>query len=168
MSLSRVLPILCSVMLTSCAETPEAPAPIPPTQLTLQINAGKQLNPDAAGKASPVLLRIYELREQSGFAAADFFMLFDKEQVALGGDLLRKQELLIKPGEQKTLPIDPAADTRKIGFFAAFRKLDDAQWRALAPLVPHQNNTVTLDMDRNVLSAKATAVDPAPPAPAEP
>ncbi len=168
MPLFRLLPTLFSIMLASCAETPELPPPAPPTQLTVQINAGKQLNPDAAGKASPVLLRIYELREQSAFAAADFFMLFDKEQAALAGDLLRKQELLVKPGEQKTLPIDPAADTRKIGFFAAFRKLDDAQWRALAPLVLHQNNTIILEMDRNVLGAKASAVEPAAATPAGP
>lgn len=162
MLLQRMLPILFSLTLLACADTPEKPAPLPPTRVDLEINGGKIINPDAEGKAAPVVLRIYELREQSSFQGADFFALFDKEQSTLASDLVRKQEIWIKPGENKTLQIMPDADTRMLGFFAAFRKLDNAGWRSLVALTAHQNNAVTLKLDGNALSASNIATPPAP------
>lgn len=157
---TRLLPQLPLLLMLGCAETPEQPAPLPPTQVDLKIESAPMINPDTDGKAAPVLLRVYELREQSSFNGADFFALFDKEQATLAADLVRKQELLIKPGENKAIHIEPAADTRSLGFFAAFRKLDNAQWRAVAPVVAHQNNTVTLKIKGNTLAADASAEPP--------
>jgi len=162
MSLPRLLPILLVFVLTACASDPEQPAPLPPTLVNLQLESGALINPDASGKAAPVLLRIYELREHSNFAGADFFALFDKEQATLAGELLRKQELLIKPGETKILPIEPGADTRFLGFFAAFRKLDNAQWRNLATLKLHQTNSILLKIEGNTLAVKESEPEAAP------
>lgn len=162
MWLRRLPPILLTLLLLACADTPEQPAPPPPTLVDIQINSAKLINPDADGKASPVVLRIYELREESGFVGADFFALFEKEQAVLAADLVRKQELVIRPGENKTLKIEPDTGTRLLGFFAAFRKLDNAGWRSLAVLTAHQNNAVVLKLDGNVLSASHTATPPEP------
>ena len=149
----RLLTGLLILCLSACAGSPaEPPPPLPPTVLNLQIQTGMHVNPDAAGKAAPVVLRLYELREQSSFLGADFFPLFDKEQATLAADLVRKQEFVIKPGESRPLQIETAADTRFIGFFAAFRELDHAQWRSVAPLVLHQNNAVILKLENNELA----------------
>jgi type VI secretion system protein VasD len=143
-----------------CAgEPPAPPPPAPPTLLSLELNSKQNVNPDVSGKGAPVLLRIYELKDQTNFNGADFFALFDKEKAVLGGDLLRKQEFLLKPGETKTLQIEPGAETRYIGFFAAFRQLDNAQWRVIAPLALHQTNTLLLKLDTNQL---AVTVQPNP------
>ena len=134
-----------------CASAPPEPVVVPPTLLNLQISATPNTNPDGFGKAQPVLLRIYELREQSNFSGADFFSVFDKEQATLAADLVKKQEFLLTPGENKSLSFETAADTRFIGIFSAFRLLDTAQWRVIAPLVLHQNNVVKLSIDKNQL-----------------
>lgn len=137
------------------------PAPLPPTMIQLDIDSQPVINPDVSGKASPVLLRIYELRESNNFMGADFFALFDKEQATLAADLVRKQELWLKPGEHKTLQLQPANDTRQLGFFAAFRKLDDAQWRALSsPLTANQPNTLTLKVKGNALTMEPGPATP--------
>ncbi|CAD6872783.1 type VI secretion system lipoprotein TssJ [Methylomonas fluvii] len=167
MLLARLLPVFFASLLAACAEVPEQPAPPPPTVVELTLNSTASINPDADGKASPVVLRIYELREQSGFNGADFFAIFDKEQATLAADLVRKQELVIKPGENKSLRIEPAADTRILGFFAAFRKLDNAGWRTLTELKAHQNNAVLLKLDANSLTVTNTPTEPAPAAPKE-
>jgi type VI secretion system protein VasD len=167
MFLIKMLPIVFMALLASCAETPEQPAPPPPTVVELTLNSSASINPDADGKASPVVFRIYELREQSGFTGADFFAIFDKEQATLAADLVRKQELVIKPGEHKTLRIEPAADTRVLGFFAAFRKLDNAGWRTFTELKAHQNNAVLLKLDANSLTVTNTPTEPAAAAPKE-
>lgn len=114
------------------------PPPPPPTRVELKIEAAGDINPDAQGQASPVMLRVYELKGDANFNNADFFALYDKEQSALAGDLAHKQEFLLKPGESKDLLIDPQADTEFIGVFAAFRKLDTAQWRVSAPIASHK------------------------------
>lgn len=158
------LPLISlALLLTACADTPEQPAPPPPTLVDLQINSAKLINPDADGKASPVVLRVYELREQTGFVGADFFALFDKEQATLAADLVRKQELVVRPGENITVKIEPDSDTRMLGFFAAFRKLDNASWRSMAILTVHQNNLVELKLDGNKMTASITATPPEPP-----
>ena len=145
-----------AVFCFGCASEPPAPPPpVPPTTVSLQLNSEQNVNPDVSGKGAPVLLRVYELKDQANFNGADFFALFDKEKAVLAGDLLRKQEFLLKPGEAKTLQVEPGADARFIGFFAAFRQLDNAQWRVIAPLTLHQANTLILKMDSNQLVVTA-------------
>jgi len=151
----RVLTLIFfNLLLQGCARTPPPEPPPPPTIVNLQIESAADINPDGFGKASPVMLRIYELRETSAFGSADFFALFDKEQATLAADLARKQELLLKPGDSKTLSIEPGADVRNLGFFAAFRQLDTAQWRAIAPVSAHQTRTFTVKLKGNQLSVQ--------------
>lgn len=146
-----ILPIL---MLSGCASAPTPEPPPPPTIVNLQIETAADINPDASGKPSPVMLRIYELREVSAFNAADFFALFDKEQATLAADLVHKQEMLIKPGETKSLTMQPGADVRNVGFFAAFRQLDTAQWRAIAPVNAHQTASYSVKIKATQLSVE--------------
>lgn len=151
----RVLTLIFfNLLLQGCASTPPPEPPPPPTIVNLQIESAADINPDGFGKASPVMLRIYELRETSAFGSADFFALFDKEQATLAADLARKQELLLKPGDSKTLSIEPGADVRNLGFFAAFRQLDTAQWRAVAEVGAHQTRTFTVKLKGNQLSVQ--------------
>lgn len=144
--------LLLIVFLCGCASTPEPPPPIPPTKIHLQINAGNAINLDLAGKGAPLLMRIYELREESNFNGTDFYALFDKEKAVLANDLVRKQEFLLKPGDSKMLDFEPATDTRYLAAFAAFRQLDNAQWRQIQSLTLHQDNVLKINIDNNVLA----------------
>ena len=161
MTVRALLWVLFSFMMCGCASTPEPEPPPPPTVINLQIESGAVINPDSSGHAAPVMLRIYELRETSGFDSADFFALFDREQATLAADLVRKQEMLIKPGESKTLTIKPDDDVRAVGFFAAFRQLDTAQWRAVAPVTAHETRSLAVKLDANRLTVQP--VEPTPP-----
>ncbi|MEY4719245.1 MAG: type secretion system lipoprotein TssJ [Pseudomonadota bacterium] len=153
MFVTRFLSVVFLLLLCACAaDAPIPPTPLPPTVIQLDIDSQPLINPDASGKASPVLLRIYELRETNNFLGSDFFALFDKEQATLAADLVRKQEVWLKPGEHQTLQLQAASDTRSIGFFAVFRKLDDAQWRAWSSLTPHQLNLLRLTINGNRLT----------------
>jgi type VI secretion system protein VasD len=148
--------ILFNLLLLGCADapspepTPPLPPP-PPTVVNLQIESATDINPDGRGVASPVMLRIYELREISTFNSADFFALFDKEQATLAADLAHKQEFFLKPGDSKTLTIEPGTDVRSLGFFAAFRQLDTAQWRAVTPVMAHQTLSIKVKLQGNEL-----------------
>lgn len=144
-----------SALLLGCAsEPPQPPAPPPPTVVELQIEADAQLNPDASGLTSPVMLRIYQLKEASNFNGADFFALLEKEQPTLAGTLAHKQEMLVKMGESKKIILKPDNDSHVIGFFASFRQLDTAQWRASAEIVANQTQQITLKLKDNRLSVE--------------
>lgn len=162
------LVLMCGALLHGCASDPLPPEPPPPpTVINLQIEAGGDINPDIDGRGSPVMLRIYELKEVSVFNSADFFALFDKEQATLSSDLVRKQEFLLKPGETKALILEPGTDVKNIGFFAAFRQLDTAQWRALAPVKPHQTISFKLKIKASELSVEPLEQPVALPPPKE-
>lgn len=142
-------------LLTGCASDP-APQPVslPPTLLQLQIVVGSEVNPDTSGLPSPILLRIYELKESSSFNASDFFGLFNDDKTILSGDLVHKNELILKPGEIKQLDIQPEDAVKSLGVFAAFKQLDDAQWRNSIVFESHQSQKVAIKINRNHLSAE--------------
>lgn len=168
MNVRCVLPsILLSTTLGGCGlfgAKEESPPPPPPTRVELKIDAAGDLNPDGEGHASPLLLRVYELKEISAFNSADFFALYDKEQAVLAGDLARKREFLLKPGEKQTLNLEPAADTRFVALFAAFRRLDTAQWRASSPIVAQKTTMLEAKVQGTALTLRAVDSEPAKPA----
>ena len=148
--------MLVNLCLMGCTSNPPVqPPPPPPTVINLQFESAANLNADSRGNGAPVMLRVYELREQSNFNTADFFALFNNEKATLGADLIRKQELLLQPGETKTLSLSPDDAAQSVGFFAAFRALDTAKWRALVDVKAHQTQTIHLKLDNNQLLLNA-------------
>ncbi len=116
------------MLLSSCASNkPAKPAPA-----HAEIVASGELNPDTSGRASPVVLRLFQLREDGEFAGADFFALYDKEKEVLGASLISREEYVLSPGEDRKLDLPVSADARFIGVIAAFRDIRSAQWRALS------------------------------------
>lgn len=123
-----------SVLAAGCAKPP---APIT-TPVNLQLVGATDMNPDTRGRASPMALRVYALKTSSAFDSADFFALFEKDTATLGGDLIKKEEVLLKPGESHPLAFVLQADAMALGILAAYRDLSRAQWRQTIPLVPGQ------------------------------
>lgn len=151
--MKRFVFVIClNLCLMGCTSNPPVqPPPPPPTVINLKIEPAANLNADIKGNGAPVMLRVYELREPAGFNTADFFALFNNEKTTLGADLVRKQELLLQPGEAKTLSLSPDDTVQSVGFFAAFRTLDTARWRALVDVKTHQTQTLRLKLDNNQL-----------------
>jgi type VI secretion system protein VasD len=119
----------------------------PPVQVAISLEAGAKVNPDVGGRASPVIVRIYELKSPVAFQAADFFTLFDKESQALGADLIGRDEYQLKPGERVLFARPLRPGTRVVAAVAAFRDLERSTWKAvlLIPTAPPQGVTVQVD-----------------------
>ena len=149
-----------NLSLLGCASDP--PEPPPPTIVNLQIEASENVNADSNGNGAPVMVRIYELSGQSNFNATDFFGLFNDDQAALGADLNHKQDFLLRPSESKKLTIKPDDDVQSLGFFAAFRKLDTATWRALVQVQPNQTQSYIVKLIDNQLTAELVKPEPEP------
>lgn len=136
-------------LLTGCGLFgPKAPAPAaPPPKLVLSLVAAAHLNPDANGRASPVVLRLYELKSAAQFGSADFLLLFDQDRAALASDIVTREEFVMRPGESKSISKPLAPETKAIAVMAAFRDVERARWRAVSMLTPGKDNVVTVVID---------------------
>jgi type VI secretion system protein VasD len=105
------------------------------------------VNPDAGGRPSPVVVRVYQLQSDTKFAEADFFALFDTEQQVLGEDLLSREEVTLAPGERKPLHLEVKDGVKFIGAVAAYRDIRNSRWRVLQP-APTKNLLDVFRKDR--------------------
>ncbi|MCB5206525.1 type VI secretion system lipoprotein TssJ [Methylovorus mays] len=59
-----------------------------PTRLILKLEASGDVNPDQTGRASPIKVRIYELKDSAVFADADYFSIDNTDKTLLAADML--------------------------------------------------------------------------------
>ena len=133
------------------------PAPVPPTLVNVAASAKADANAaggDAVG--SPVSIRIYQLVSPDGFEAAQFFPLFNGDAAVLKDDLVKRDDLLLAPGEAKTLALAPADRVTAIGVFAAYRDYENVTWRAVAAVPAHKTSTLTVVADKAGVTARIT------------
>ncbi len=140
-----ILIAACGVMLATiaCASSPPKPAR---TRLTVAATA--DTNPDANGRPSPVVVRVYQLKADTAFNAAEFFALFDDEMKVLGPDLIGRNEYTVAPSERRTLEMDVSADAKFVGILAAYRDIRNAQWRTIVQ-APLKKDDVTIAVERS-------------------
>ena len=101
------------------------------SQIQLSISSTADLNPDTRNRPSPVSVRIYGLKAAAAFEAADFFSLFEKDTATLGADIVRREDLFLRPGETKTLELSLPADAKVLAVLVAYRDLERARWRVV-------------------------------------
>ena len=126
-----------------------------PTRIEAAIVAAPDLNPDTSGRASPLVVRLYQLKSPVAFNNASFFALFDSDADALGQDLQGKEEIELKPGEKLEIERELQPETRFVGIMAGYRDIDNASWRAVAE-VP-EGETTDLKIDFGRLTVKVVA-----------
>ena len=126
-SLCRIALLIAYVStLSACGSKP-----VKPTEAHAQLIVSGDVNPDNSGRASPVVVRLFQLRNDGEFATADFFALYDKEKETLGASFISREEYVLAPGETRTLELAVNPDARFIGALAAYRDIRAAQWRAI-------------------------------------
>jgi len=166
MSAAKVFPVFMTFfLLAGCAtDEPKPTPPPPPTVVQLRIEALPDINLDGEGRPSPLLLRVYQLKELAAFNGADFFQLYQNEKSILGADVAGKEEFILRPGEKREVSFEAKPEAKAVGVFAAYRNLDSAQWRASTSFPPNTTSIVKLRVTSDRLdlgSPKATDEAPA-------
>ena len=156
----RLLPICFAalVVLGACAGGP-------PKDIILEgdLIASPEINPNLEGRASPVTIVIFHLKSADAFMTKDFFNLYNADSGALASDQIQRIDMQIQPGQ--TLPIASEFDpeTTHIGILAAFRDIDNAEWRAVIALPeigladklnPFSNKKLVVSVDKLSVSAE--------------
>lgn len=125
-----------------------------PTRLEANVSATQDVNKKEGGRALPIVVRVYELRTAGSFQSADFFSLYDHEDTTLGGDLLAREELNLRPGEQLRIERTADPDAQYVGVVGAYRDIDNATWRAAHALKPGKTNKLQIELGPSAISIR--------------
>lgn len=132
--------LLCTValcVLTGCSRP----------RVELAVASQPNVNPDYSGRPSPVVVKVYELRNSMSFKQADFQTLFEHPMQAMGSDVVAADELIFVPGEARTIAYLPSMDSRFLGIVAGFRQMGRGYWRALRPIDALGENRIALELN---------------------
>ena len=121
------VPVLM-LLAAGCGGGPPKPTP---THATLVV--GKDANPDSSGRPSPVVLRVYQLKQEGAFNDADYFALTDKEQETLGPSLVAREEYELQPGDTRAFELKIAPEAHFLGASVGFFDIRNAKWKTIMP-----------------------------------
>lgn len=145
---------LVVMTVAACAE-----APPPPTVVNVTVNGAADLNPNAAGRPSPTVVRVYYLVSDTTFKDADFFQLFEQEAATLGADLAARDELMISPGASQAVSRELRGDVRFLGLVASYRDIESAVWRGVVAVPPNQTTAVQALLGANSVALSASPAE---------
>ncbi|CAH1650696.1 hypothetical protein CHELA1G11_14093 [Hyphomicrobiales bacterium] len=143
--LGCIVTCLSSIALTGCASHTPARA----AMLDATIVAGPSVNPDGDGRASPVVVEIFELSSLTPFQDANFDSLYVKGKQTLGDSLLATHSTVVSPGARKAVTSRLAAQTNALGVIAGFAHFDGLQWRGSFQTQPGKDAKVAIAIDRS-------------------
>ena len=126
----------------------------------MRISAAGDVNATPEGQGAPVVIRIYQLASKSAFEGAEFRRLYNADTTTLGGDLIKKDELLLIPGTSKSITLMPSEAVHALGVFAGYRDFQNATWRADSDLPAHQTTAVTVTAERDRIKLAAAPAKP--------
>ena len=149
MIMSSIALLALALLLTGCSWF-AAGAP----QANFTIQSASYLNPDIQNNPEPIVVTVYQLKNQFAFKQASYDALANNSAAVLGNDLIDKDIMEVRPG--KTLEIAKALspDTQYIGIVAAYRDINKARWHSLLKVPePGKNANIRLSLESEGVSA---------------
>lgn len=125
--------LLILLVLCGCSVNRYVVAPY--DKITLQ--AAREVNPNPAGRPSPVRVLVFELAGRATFDNLDFDGLYNNADVLLGEDLLSLEARMLQPGEAVEHRIELHPKARFVAVIAAYRDIDRAGWKRVYEVNPN-------------------------------
>lgn len=122
------------------------------TDLKLELTAAADINPDEKDKASPVFIRLYELKSTATFEKADFIDLYESDEEILADALVGKQELKrLTPATRRTDQLVLSKDTEYVALFAEFYRYKDSKAKVIFPVTASNvvRNSIKIEVTGN-------------------
>ncbi|MCE0557530.1 MULTISPECIES: type VI secretion system lipoprotein TssJ [unclassified Motilimonas] len=135
-------------LLSACSSAPEPIAT--PFQLTLSSDG--LINPYQDNDANPVVLRLYQLRDEQAFKQASYIELYHNDNQVLAKDLVSKQLLApFLPARELSMTLDIHRDSRFIAVFAEFANYQDSQASTVIALPETAEQRLFLNISGNTV-----------------
>lgn len=129
---SPALTIANIALEASGLKKPELPeSQKPPRKVSMSIAAGKNLNADSRNRPLAVVVRIYKLKETTGFYQSSFdaFVTPGRDKTQLGDDLVESREITLIPDQQYTWTESVPRTANAVGVVVLFHSPDAQRWR---------------------------------------
>lgn len=117
--------IVTAIFLVGCAAT-ESKLAVP---YEVELTASDDVNSGGRYKPSPIKVTVYELTTTNAFELTDFFSLQKDARAALGDQLLAVNSVILTPSKTERITAHGHVDAKALGIVAAYRDLDNSQWR---------------------------------------
>lgn len=127
------------------------------TDLQVEFIVDPDINPDESGKASPLFIRMYELKSPKMMAQTDFIDIYERDKEVLGENLVTIHKLRrFKPGESRTEHYVLDKSANYVAFYAEFLKFKDAKYKVIVPVVANNvfQSTATVHVSKNEISVE--------------
>ncbi len=124
------------------------------TDLQIDFEVDADINPDDLGIASPLFIRMYELKSRKMMEKADFIELYERDKEILGTDLITVHNLKhFEPGESRTEHFVVAKNANYVVLYAEFLAYKDAKYKLIIPVVANNvfRNSVIIRVSGNKL-----------------
>ncbi|CAG9258370.1 Type VI secretion protein [Burkholderia diffusa] len=89
--------------------------------LNVDLSAREALNPDEAGRATSVAVRVYQLKDRKMFDGASYDDLLKNDRIVLAQDLQESIASVLNPGASASLSQPMQADTKYVAIVAFYR-----------------------------------------------
>jgi type VI secretion system protein VasD len=128
-----------ALVASACASaTPEAKAPekCPPQTLQLSILASPSVNPTPEGQPRPVVVRVYQMKNDARLFNASFDQVWKDEKATLGEDVFKVDEVQVYPASRADVKIDRNPLVQHIAAVALFQSPKGRSWVTSLDLPP--------------------------------
>lgn len=107
------------------------------TDLKINFLIDADINPDEQGVASPLFVRLYELKSPKQITKADFIDLYERDKTTLGADMIGDAQKLkrFKPGVNRTEHFVLDKNTQYVALYAEFLDFKDSKFKLVVPVV---------------------------------
>lgn len=116
--------LICLLILSSCTTSASKK-----NSLSLILVASSDLNPDVNGRASPLALTIYQLKNSSMFKKTDYVSLAENSSSLLAADLIAVNTVIINPGQTLKLDYSITEGEGAFGIIAGYRVVESSTWQ---------------------------------------
>lgn len=129
--------MLLGILLSSACSTVGKALDIS-TRVNLDFTVAENINPDGSGRTSPLVISIFELKDNGAFEGMDFLSLYENAADSLGDNLISVRKLpALAPGKDRQDKLKLNDETRFIGLLAEFSDFEDAKYHLVMPISPH-------------------------------
>jgi type VI secretion system protein VasD len=121
--------------------------------LNVDLSAGESLNADDTGRPTPVVVRIYQLRDRKAFDGASRADIVKNDRTLLAHDLQSELSAVLNPGASASLSQRMLPGTKYVAIVALYRKPDaDEAWRrVIATKQLHADTVLNVTLDEDQL-----------------
>jgi type VI secretion system protein VasD len=143
----------------SSAPPPAAPKPCNVQIVTLRIYAADNINPNENENPRPVVVRLYQLKEQMRLQNAGYDEVLFQDKEVLGDDIVKVDEISIFPNDLVEVKFERNKDASVLGGVALFHGPKGQSWKTFYefPLLPGEASCGGRDSDAGAQADPHTA-----------